>query len=85
MYWKCIQKPGSNEYQDYGRTEIIWDNLNPDFQKKFIMEYHFEVHQMLRFLVYDVDDETFSNLDKQDFLGMIDCSLGEIVTGQAGV
>ena len=49
------------------------------------MEYHFEVHQMLRFLVYDVDDETFSNLDKQDFLGMIDCSLGEIVTGQAGV
>ena len=82
-----VQEAGSNKYREYGRTEIIWDNLNPDFEKKFLMEYHFEVHKMLRFLVYDVDDEiamTNDNLDKQDFLGMTECSLGEIVTGQAG-
>ena len=35
-----------------GRTEVIWDNLNPDFVKKFVMEYFFEESQKLKFELY---------------------------------
>ena len=29
---------------EFGRTEIIWDNLNPDFEKKFILEYRQDIN-----------------------------------------
>jgi len=35
----------------FGRTEVIWDNLNPDFVKKFVMDYFFEEMQKLKFEV----------------------------------
>ena len=66
---------------EFGRTETVWDNLNPEFQKKFILEYHFEMHQMLRFSVFDVDSQR-RNLSDHDFLGQIEVSLGEIVSAQ---
>lgn len=69
---------------ELGRTEVIWDNLNPEFQKKFIMEYHFEIHQMLRFTIYDIDSER-RNLEDHDFLGQSIVSLGEIVSSQVNV
>ena len=34
-----------------------------------------------RFDVYDADDNS-SNLDNQDFIGSMECSLGEIVSAQ---
>ena len=34
-----------------GRTEVIMDNLNPDFVKSFITHYYFEEMQKLRFEV----------------------------------
>ena len=79
-----FQAPGTTKWHEIGRTETIWDNLNPDWEKKFQMEYHFEVHQMLRFTIYDIDSES-RNLANHDFLGQMTCSLGEIVTNQAGV
>lgn len=44
----------SGHWSEFGRTETIWDNLNPEFAKHFIMEYHFEMQQKLRFEVYDI-------------------------------
>ena len=38
-------------YFQFGRTEIIWNNLNPDFVKKFVMHYYFEQSQRLKFEV----------------------------------
>lgn len=35
----------------FGRTEIIWNNLNPNWVKKFVMNYYFEEAQKLRFEV----------------------------------
>ena len=35
----------------FGRTEIIWNNLNPDFVKKFVLQYYFEQSQKLKFEV----------------------------------
>ena len=31
------------EYHYFDQTEIIWDNLNPNFTKTFIVDYIFEV------------------------------------------
>ncbi|CAC5407770.1 Protein BONZAI 1,Copine-3,Copine-8,Nicotinic receptor-associated protein 1,Copine-5,Copine-2,Copine-4,Copine-1,Copine-6,Copine-7,Copine-A,Copine-9 [Mytilus coruscus] len=61
-----------------GRTEIIWNNLNPDFVKKFVMHYYFEQSQKLKFEIYDVDSKS-ADLSKHDFLGRMECTLGEIV------
>ena len=41
------------------------------------MEYRFEEAQKLRFSIYDLDNETAS-LGDDDFLGSIECSLGEV-------
>ncbi|XP_052284363.1 copine-8-like isoform X2 [Dreissena polymorpha] len=69
----------SRTWREFGRTEVIWNNLNPDFVKKFVMQYYFEQSQKLKFEVYDVDS-TSADLSKHDFLGRIECSLGEIVS-----
>ena len=39
------------------KTEIIWDNLNPDFSKSFVLDYIFEVTQTFKIEVVDIDDE----------------------------
>lgn len=36
----------NNLWKEQGRTEIIWDNLNPKFVKSFVLDYYFE--SMLR-------------------------------------
>jgi len=60
------------------RTEIIDNNLHPEWEKKFVMQYKFEERQLLKFEVYDSDDNS-TNLDNHDFIGSLQCSLGEIV------
>ena len=73
-----------NDWMEVGRTECIMDNLNPVWQKKINLDYNFEQRQMLRLRVYDLDsDSVGSKLDSQDFLGMAECSLGEVVSKQS--
>ncbi|PVD25046.1 hypothetical protein C0Q70_15543 [Pomacea canaliculata] len=66
-------------WREFGRTEVIWNNLNPDFVKKFIIHFYFEQAQKLKFEVYDVDATT-ADLSKHDFLGRAEFTLGEIVS-----
>lgn len=40
--------------------------------------YRFEVHQNLKFEVYDIDSSN-SNLDHQDFLGVCETTLGQVI------
>jgi len=77
------QRVGAS-WLELGRTEVVWDNLNPEFQKKFQVEFHFEIHQVMRFTVYDIDSDR-RNLDDHDFLGQVEMSLGEIVSAQGGL
>lgn len=44
-----------DKYYEIGRTEMISDNLNPDFVKRFQLSYNFECIQKLKFEVWDVD------------------------------
>ncbi|ESO91349.1 hypothetical protein LOTGIDRAFT_209681 [Lottia gigantea] len=67
-----------HQYREIARTECINDNLNPDFVKKFEIDYYFEENQKLKFEIYDVDSDK-RKLSDHDFLGKLECSLGEIV------
>ena len=39
-------------WREVGRTEIIWNNLNPKWEKKTTVDYYFEERQFLKFMVY---------------------------------
>ncbi|XP_050412535.2 copine-8 [Patella vulgata] len=74
-----VQDHVNRGWKEFGRTEIIWNNLNPDFVQKFVMKYRFEELQKLKFEIYDVDCKS-PDLSKHDFLGSTECTLGEIIT-----
>lgn len=61
----------------YGRTEMIKNTINPEFAKVIEMDYRFEEVQKLKFSVFDIDNETDS-LGDDDFLGSMECTLGEV-------
>lgn len=77
-----LKQFASTEYREVGRTEVIWNTLNPDFVKKFVLDYFFEESQKLKFELYDVDSLT-DDLSKHDFLGRAECSLAEIVSSNS--
>ena len=59
------------------RTERIKNSQNPTFTKGFILEYCFEELQKLKFSVYDIDNKT-PDLKDDDFLGSMECTLGQV-------
>ncbi|XP_065287256.2 copine-8-like isoform X1 [Dermacentor albipictus] len=71
----------TDQWWEVGRTEMIRDCLDPDFVTKFIVDYYFEERQQLMFKVYDVDSKSV-NLQSHDFLGQVNCTLGEVIAYQ---
>ncbi|XP_052651751.1 copine-2 isoform X5 [Harpia harpyja] len=63
------------------RTETAVNNLNPAFAKKFIIDYHFEEVQKLKFALFD-QDKSSMQLYEHDFLGEFSCTLGMIVSSK---
>ena len=80
-----IEKRSGNSsiYEEIGRTEIIKNNLNPDFTTPIKVAYYFEELQRLKFEVYDSDSSS-ANLNKHDFIGRAVCSLGSIMGESCG-
>ncbi|XP_028575549.1 copine-9 [Podarcis muralis] len=78
-----IQGTADKEWREFGRTEVIDNTLNPEFVRKFVLDYYFEEKQNLRFDVYNVDSKT-SNLPKSGFLGQAYIALGEVIGSQRG-
>ncbi|XP_075773385.1 copine-9-like, partial [Pelodiscus sinensis] len=76
-----VQGSGSKEWRECGRTEVIDNTLNPDFVRKFLLDYFFEEKQNLRFDVYNVDSKS-GNISKHDFLGQAFVALGEVIGSQ---
>ncbi|XP_039589893.1 copine-9 isoform X4 [Passer montanus] len=79
-----VQVSGSSEWKEFGRTEVIDNTLNPDFVRKFVLDYYFEEKQNLRFDVYNVDSKSCSALKQKDFLGQAFVALGEVIGSQRG-
>ncbi|XP_014002679.1 copine-9 isoform X1 [Salmo salar] len=79
-----LQGIGTKEWREFGRTEVIDNTLNPNFVRKFFLDFFFEEKQNLRFDVYNVDSRS-SNISKfKDFLGQTFCTLGEIIGSTGG-
>ncbi|XP_015730465.1 copine-9 isoform X4 [Coturnix japonica] len=79
-----VQSTGSSEWKEFGRTEVIDNTLNPDFVRKFVLDYYFEEKQNLRFDVYNVDSKSCSIYKQKDFLGQAFVALGEVIGSQRG-
>jgi len=73
---------GAN-WLEYHRTEVIWNDHDPEFTEKIIMKYSFEEIQPLKFEFYDKNTET-DELKEQDFLGYAECKLTDIMTTRSG-
>ncbi len=51
-----IRDQKNKSYQFIGKTETIFNNLNPEFTKNFTLDYFFEREQFLLFKVYDSEE-----------------------------
>ena len=83
VLYTAHRRDDSNIWKEFDRTEVVRDNLNPSFVKSFVIQYHFEQHQKLKFEVYDSDSNS-KNLSRHDYLGYIIVSLGCIVGEYGG-
>lgn len=54
---------------------MMKNNLNPDFEKSFIISYQFERHQYIKFEVTDGNNVGGSH----DLIGMAETTVGTIV------
>ena len=75
-----VKHQQTNRWKEYDRTECIDDNLNPDFVKKFVIDYYFEEVQHIKFEVYDLDSNS-RNLKNHDFIGKVEMTLAEASQG----
>jgi len=75
-----VKHSQSGRWKEYDRTECIDDNLNPEFVKKFIINYYFEEVQHIKFEVYDLDSNS-RNLKHHDFIGKVEMTLAEASQG----
>ena len=75
---EVFEKTNQGSWTKIGQTEVIWDNLNPDFVENFIIDFYFEEQKYLRFNVFDANLEDNKEV-KGSPLGNFECTLGEIV------
>ncbi|XP_037612361.1 copine-3-like isoform X2 [Sebastes umbrosus] len=80
---QCVLLMNSSgpHWSEIGRTEKIMNCLNPKFSKTFVIDYYFEMVQKLRFELYDIDSDNYS-LQDADFLGELECTLGQVVSSR---
>ncbi|KAJ7312140.1 hypothetical protein JRQ81_006484 [Phrynocephalus forsythii] len=71
----------NGKWTEIDRTETAFNNLNPAFSKKFIIDYRFEEVQKLKFTLFD-QDKSSMQLYEHDFLGEFSCTLGMIVSSK---
>jgi Ca2+-dependent lipid-binding protein len=63
-------------YSFVGKTEMIKNNLNPDFTRNFILDFYFEKEQWLKFEVYDVDGKD------AEHIGNYETTISRIMSSQ---
>lgn len=73
-----------DQWIEFDRTEIIWNNLNPEWVTFFTIMYVFEIKQPLKFMVYDVDSK-HSSLKSQDFIGEAVVDLADIISSHGSL
>lgn len=74
---EVYHKHSRGQWIKIGQTEVIWDNLNPDFTTIFTLNFCFEEQTYLNFKVFDANLENGKEV-KGLQLGEAECTLGEI-------
>lgn len=69
---KMYTKSQSSNWSEFGKTESIYDNWNPNFVKTFIVDYIFEMQQYVKF-------ELINTENKGSILASTETSIGAIV------
>lgn len=59
------------------RTEVIRCCVNPTYSKVFTLDFYFEEVQRLRFELFDINS-SHNGLKEADFLGSVECTLGQV-------
>uniref|UniRef100_A0A1I7ZVG1 Copine-3 n=1 Tax=Steinernema glaseri TaxID=37863 RepID=A0A1I7ZVG1_9BILA len=67
---------------EIGRTEIVKNCLDPEWNKTFVIDYYFEEKQPIIFEVFDADSKSQCLAD-HDFIGSAETTVGDIVGAQA--
>ena len=63
-------------YAQIHTTELISDNLNPDFTRSLVVDFIFEMHQFFKIECRDVDNDSGTSYDP---LGTCEFELGELM------
>jgi Copine/C2 domain len=75
---EVYEKKPDSQWIKTGCTEVVENNLNPDFVKNFELNYLFEEQQYLKFRVFDSDNGR-PKANNANFIGEAECVLGEII------
>ncbi|XP_072371456.1 copine-1 isoform X1 [Scyliorhinus torazame] len=77
-----LQNTGADDqWMELDRTERVKNCQSPEFAKKLEVDYYFERVQKLKFGIYDIDNKS-TNLSDDDYLGGVECTLGQIVSSK---
>ncbi len=72
-----IQPFGSNQWEQFRRTEVVTNSRNPDFTTLINIVHHFEEHQKLKFEVHNMAS---SELNQGSLIGSAETTLGNLVS-----
>lgn len=73
---------GTNQSTLIGKTEIVWDSLNPDFTTSFKIDFIFESHQYFKIEVRDIDDKVGKVFEA---MGFIEFELASLMGSKNGM
>lgn len=72
---------GKSDWAELGRSETMRMEGNPEYRRIFSFEYHFELYQEIRIVVFERCTNS-ENLTQQALIGVADCTLGKIVSAR---
>ncbi|KAL2076700.1 hypothetical protein ACEWY4_027704 [Coilia grayii] len=73
-----LKMQSHGQWFEVDRTEVIRSSISPVFSKVFTVDFYFEEVQRLRFELDDISSH--NGLKDADFLGAMECTLGQIVS-----
>lgn len=74
----CVLFIWNKKWIEFARTEVIWNNLNPEWVKFFAVMYIFQIKQPLKFQIYSIHQNS-ANLSAQTLIGECETEVAEIV------
>ena len=80
VFGKVKGHPG---WRELWRSEMVLNDLNPMFKKRFMYEYRFEEHQPIKVEIYDWDTNdagVSKDLSDQDVIGAIETTMAALVS-----